>query len=81
MSLDGGAEVTSDAFPTEIGNGLYSFLLSQSETNAETIVIYGTCITANTSVQPQIIFTTPLYIAGITGNITRQYDWKHYSEI
>lgn len=57
ISKDGGAATaTDDPNPTEIGNGIYVFELTQNETNADLIIVSATSATANIIVDPAIVY-------------------------
>lgn len=64
ISLDfGTAASTNDTNPTELDSadhpGVYVFDLTQAETNAEAIVISAVSATADISIEPIQVFTTP----------------------
>jgi hypothetical protein len=62
ISKDGGSMIsTDDANPTELDStnapGVYYFDLTQSETNADTIILYAKSSTANVLIHPVVINT------------------------
>jgi len=59
ISKDGGALTnTNDVNPTEIGEGIYAFDLTQSETNADSVVLSPATSTGSTRIDPVFISTS-----------------------
>ena len=73
ISLDGGATAaTNDVNPTELdatdAPGIYIFDMTQAETNADMLILCAVSSTADISIEPVVIYTTPGSNAAISAD-------------